>query len=382
MSHTSTQSASTLSTTAHDLIARAATVISVPKAAPPNSFVLHAPLEFIARVQLLSYMSPARHDDALAMIEWLADLYVAAGDPVAGPARDVGAPRPAALIEALAEGDQDLVDAMAAAWLPLMNPAEIVGAFGEAVVPSLAAAGHAPIGLALLLRADRSSPPLPTTLLRGPLRSLAAQPGWCVSWHVTDDVVVGGDGDASLLYDALRSAPRLGRPGSDFIFPLMSQAQQPGVADRILGPVLADRFDVPAALHTVTRVAAWSMLLDDPTQAPYGWSHALTMPQAVLGLAGSGVRPRTALAVASTYALGFRVASATVSLPPVIQTVARSRPAAVLVAELTAAASVHQDAHLVKYTLACVHAAADDPEFAGLYLAAAEHLAEWWRAQR
>ena len=48
--------------------------------------------------------------------------------------------------------------------------------------------------------------------------------------------------------------------------------------------------------------------------------------------------------------------------------------------EVATAAALHEDAHLVKYTLACLHAAADDREFAGLYLAAAAHLVEWWRA--
>ena len=36
-----------------DLIAACAAVIDVPKQAPPNSFVLHAPLELLARAILL-----------------------------------------------------------------------------------------------------------------------------------------------------------------------------------------------------------------------------------------------------------------------------------------------------------------------------------------
>jgi hypothetical protein len=34
----------------------------------------------------------------------------------------------------------------------------------------------------------------------------------------------------------------------------------------------------------------------------------------------------------------------------------------------------------VKYTLACLHAAADDPPFGSLYLNAAAHLVTWWNA--
>lgn len=354
------------------LIALAADELSVPKTAPADSFVLHAPLELMARVQLLAYIPVAHRAAAVERIEWLRGEYAAAGEPVTPPASAVaGLPEPAALLRAIAEGRQDDVDPLAAALLPTMSVAEVCGAFGEALVPSLAAAGHTPIGLALLLRGASTPPSLPTTLLRGPLRSLAARPEWEITWHRG----LADQGRTDGLYAALRAAPHLGEPGSNFIFPLMSQAQQPGVADRLLGPVLADRYDVPAALRTITRVAAWSMLHEDPEAAPYGWSHALTMPQGVMTLAGTGVSARTALAVAATHALGFRVAYGAARLPERIEPVA----APVSAAEVAIAASAHEDAHLVKYTLACVHAAADDREFAGLYLAAAASLVEWWR---
>lgn len=353
------------------LIALAADEIAVPKVAPPGSFVLHAPLELMARVQLLSYIPLAMRASAIERIEWLRAEYAAAGEPVARPS-DVGGPfRPEALLRAIAEGDPAGVDAMAAAWLPGLSAAEVCGAFGEAVVPALAAAGHSPIGMSLLLRAAGPAKLLPTTLLRGPLRSLAAQPEWQITWF--RDIV--GQGRVAGLHDALRAAPHLGEPGSNFIFPLMSQAQQPGIADRLLGLVLADRYDVPAALRTLTRIAAWSMIHDDPAHAPYGWSHALTMPQGVMTLAGAGVAARTALAVASTQLLGFRVAYGAQPLPAQIE----PEVAPVSAAELAIAASAHEDAHLVKYTLACLHAAADDPAFAGLYLHAAATLADWWR---
>ena len=345
-----------------------ADAMSIPKAAPADSFVLHAPLELIARTQLLRYTLAGARQPAIERIEWLAAQYALAGDPVAAPPAIEGQPEAPALLAAVAAGDQDLVDAMAAAWLPQWTALDVAGAIGEALVPSLAAAGHAPIGISLLLR----DPSLPTTLLRGPLRSLAAQPGWRINWHRS----VRGNGDADGLYAALRAAPPLGRPGSDFIYPLMTQAVESGEAERLLGPVLADRYDVQSALRTVTRVAAWSMLHDDQNQAPYGWTHALTMPQAVFALAGVGVSERTALAVAATFALGFRLAHGTVELPPVI----RPTQSVATAPELAAAAAVHEDAHLAKFTLACIYAAAADPEFEGLYLDAAAHLLDWWRA--
>jgi hypothetical protein len=52
-----------------------------------------------------------------------------------------------------------------------------------------------------------------------------------------------------------------------------------------------------------------------------------------------------------------------------------------VVATLATAASHHHDAHLVKYTLACIDAAASDPEQRRLYLAAAASLSGWWAQQ-
>jgi hypothetical protein len=315
------------------VIARAVAVVSVPKAAPANSFVLHAPLELLARIGLLPHVAPVRRAAAVGMIEWLADQYAAAGDPEDGvPANEI--------------------------------PTEVL-------VTSLAAAGHAPIGLALLARVR---PAQPTTLLRGAMRAIAAQPDWQVRWHLD---LPPNSSSAGGLYEAIRRAPQLGRPGSDFIYPLMSQVQDSGLAAELLGPVLADRFDVAAAGRTLTRVAAWSMVHDDPAQAPYGWSHALTMPQAVMALAGTAVTARTALAVAATFTLGFRAAHGTVELPDVIEPGAGTSWS---VESLATAASLHEDAHLVKHTLACLHAAEDDPAGAPLYLQAAAHLAEWWGA--
>ncbi len=355
-----------------DLVARATAAVAVPKAGPADSFVLHAPLELLARVGLLQFVEPGRRDAALAMIEQLAERYQAAGDPVVEPTpMPLGDPLLAArrLVEVMRDGDLDRVDALASALLERVSFREAAGLLAAPVVTSLAAAGHASIGFSLGGRVGPSGSPV---LLRGPLRGVATRPEWQMYWNNDHHE----QGDPGGLYEALRSVPRLGSPGSDFIHPLMSQVQDSGLAPALLAPVLADRFDVVAAARTLTRVAAWSMVHDDPAHAPYGWSHALTMPQAVMSLAGAGVPPRTALAVAATFAVGFRAAHAAVDLPEMI---APCPLPDVSPGELATAASLHEDAHLVKFTLACLHAAEDDPSYRGLYLAAARHLAAWWQ---
>ncbi len=354
------------------LLTTPADALSVPKAATADSFVLHAPLELMARVGLLPFVHADRRDDAIDRIDLLRRQYLDAGSSVPAPVAVAVDDIPVAatqLLHAVAAGDLDLVDAVASALLPRLTAHEAIGLLGDGVVTSLAAAGHAPIGFALLARVQ---PALPVTLLRGALRSIAERPDWQVRWHLD----VHAEGRPERLHDAIRSTPMLGRPGSDFIFPLMSQVQDTGVAADLLAPVLATRFDTAHAARTLIRVAAWSMVHDDPSQAPYGWSHALTMPQGVMAMAGAGVPPRTALAVAATFVVGFRAAHGTVPVPAVIDA---DDPPQVSVADLATAAALHEDAHLVKYTLACLHAAADDPSHRALYLRAAAHLVDWWR---
>ncbi|MDO9176574.1 MAG: hypothetical protein Q7V62_17345, partial [Actinomycetota bacterium] len=60
---------STRTTSARELIDRTVARVSVPKAAPADSFVLHAPLELMARVHLLRYLRADDREAALGMIE-------------------------------------------------------------------------------------------------------------------------------------------------------------------------------------------------------------------------------------------------------------------------------------------------------------------------
>jgi hypothetical protein len=148
------------------------------------------------------------------------------------------------------------------------------------------------------------------------------------------------------------------------------------------------------------------MLQDDADQAPYGWSHCLTLPQAALGVAPAATDPADAIAVAATYVLGFRATLGRETLDPgwapepldlvddadrldalaghpdeaAAATWYAPEPiVAPLVARLAGYAAAHPDAHLAKYTVACLDAASADPDAAHLFLAAAAFLGAWWR---
>src|SRR6476620_2565125 len=63
-----------------DSVAR---VISRPKAEPADSFILHAPLELLARSALLTLIEPQDRDLARRRMLWLGATYAAAGETAA-----------------------------------------------------------------------------------------------------------------------------------------------------------------------------------------------------------------------------------------------------------------------------------------------------------
>jgi hypothetical protein len=329
-----------------ELVATCAAVLDVPKADPPTSFVLHAPLELLARALLLPRVAPPRRDEARDRLRWLVAEYEAAGAPAAGPA-------------------------------PALT------ATADAVVCSLAAAGHAPILLSLRPRVAAVGPSFGEALVA---TEVARYPEWSLAWPRQRRAMGRRSGDLAERLAAPRSP---GDPGSDFIYPTMHLTEASGLAAQVLdGPLRG--MAVAEARRVLLRVAARSMLQDNPAAAPYGWTHCLTMPQAVLVTADEhGADPDLAVAVAATYVLGFRATQGRVRLdedwaPERASAAGRAWFAApdeqsAVLEELATFGALHEDAHVAKYTLACMDAAEADPEAAALFLAAAAHLHDWWR---
>jgi hypothetical protein len=126
----------------HQLVAAAGRVLAVPRAAPADSFVLHAPLELIGRAALLPLVDPDARERARTRIVALSAAFEAAGDPVDAPA--TVSPRPLdalarELIAAIGSGDLDAVDRYAAQLGVQAKPHDLARLLGEALAPSLAA---------------------------------------------------------------------------------------------------------------------------------------------------------------------------------------------------------------------------------------------------
>ena len=141
--------ASTASTTDHNeisdatLTAHTADLIAVPRSAPANSFVLHAPLELLARTALLPYIDPATRHHARERITEIAVSY-ASFEPADFPARHRA-------FEGVVHAVAHLVDAMrandlagadeAADWLGThLSPIELTDALADSILSSHAAA--------------------------------------------------------------------------------------------------------------------------------------------------------------------------------------------------------------------------------------------------
>lgn len=360
------------------LVDAAAGVIDGRLVDPPDSFLLHAPLELLARASLLQHCSPMVREAARQRLVQVAARFERDGrpwDPTGGgiePVDEDDAVR--RLAHAIAAGELD--DAGAAGrWLGRNVEAERLPArIGDLLVPSLAAAAHGPIFLHLLPRiASRSR--AAGAMLGNLAREVARESTWRLTW--IDGPAPAPARAAGALDAALAAVPVVGVPGSTFIHPLMHQAEASGLASEVsaaLGP------DPAADARALLRVATESMLRDDPAHAPYGWSHCLTLPQAVLSIAPTLRDPRTALAVATTHVVGFRAAIGAAPLQE-LRSDHHGATATSDIADVVDQAAVHPDAHLAKYVVACLDAARTDPTAARQHLAAAGHLARWWQAR-
>ena len=381
------------------LVQHAASVIGVPRAEVLDgrfSFVLHAPLELLARAALLPLVAPERRDAARARIVVLADGYVASGPsrPAARPA-DFDEPSSAAarLADAAAAGDRDAVDA-AATWLgERCTPVELTALLADFVLPSLEAAGHGNIYLALLHRyrprgaAGQMLRHVADALVADAPRSISMPPT-----RVEDD-----PGLPAALLGRIAGVRSVGPPDSDFIAPMVQHAERRGAFATLVddGVFVAPR----RPPFELLRFASQAMLQGPAEQAPYGWTHCLTLAEAPLLMATAGADLGRATFVAAAYlaahwaihgegAVDLEHVPARNDVPLTEALTASPEIAAgaawhagdpgEVASLLATVASSNHDAHRVKYTLACLDAAACDPGAARLHLAAAAHLNAWW----
>lgn len=364
------------------LVDRVARVLAQPRLDAPDSFVLHAPLELLARAALLPSVSPEHRRAARLLVASIAARFEAFGPPTdAVDIAEIQDPVPA-LLDAVAGGDLHAAASAGFAAGRTIDAESLSNMVIDAVAASLAAAAHAPIFLHHLPRAAPRSP-LAGAMFGTLAREVARHPDWALTWM--DETPPSGIGTD--LARALAGTPVLGAPDSTSIRPLMAQAESSGMATEIVGRSVGPATDLDEATRAILRVATASMLLDDPAHAPYGWSHCLTIAQALLSAARHSTDPMRVVAIAATHVVGFRAGEGSA---PLSELAGDRLGASGLLAGSTPPepdelqrvvdhAATHEDAHLTKYVVSCFDAARTDPDGAAQHLRAAVHLRDWWR---
>jgi len=378
------------------LIRSVAAAIMCPKVQINSSFLLHAPLELLARAWLLQHLPPHKREDARRRIAEIAVRYAGDGPEIESKPKEYSATDHALweLSAALRAGDADAVDSAFLFLLRHLSAERFRAVLAEEILASLGAAAHAPILLMMLPGAANRFPGV-GALLRSPLRALALEAGLRLTWM---DTVAPSTEDASDLFARLAAPPSRIAVSSFSIAPTMLAVERDGYAATVLASA-TNVIRAPAAERILLRAAALSMLQDDPMHAPYGWSHCFTIPQAILSLADVASDLTRLIRIAATHVLGFRatLGSARLQYPHIAgrragESVLQRDPAGaaavafnarddqsrLIRAQLIERAAVHADAHLAKYTMACLMAADRDPEESPLYLAAAAYLGAWW----
>lgn len=375
--------------------------ISRPKAGNKRtSFLLHAPLELLARAALLPSVQLQYREHARRRIAEIAARYAEAGqeiDVAEKGYRDASSAK-SELFRALESGDAEAADSALCYILGRVPLDQIACELFDLIATSRAAAAHAPILLAETHRAAGRYANL-GLLYRAPLRYLANQPGAQLRW-VEDRVQRSCDSsvdEASELARALSKPEPISLPDHS-ITATLPAPDEIGRYARDLGAVSFANTD--SMQRVLLRTAAHSMLQDDAKHAPYGWTHCLTLPLALLANLPHSQNAQRVCAMASAEVYAFRATMANVALdfdwkpePPrhrewiaatpsesaAIVFHASSDERAGYREKLATEAAMHRDAHLAKYTLACFDASARDPEGEALYLAAAAYLNGWWR---
>ncbi len=386
----------------HRLVELAAEIVGVPRVEVPaehSSFVLHAPLELMARSALLPYVGESERRRARLRIASLAAAYQASGPPlISRTPRDFASldEGVTALVGAIDEEDLDGVDT-AAAWLgSRLSPDQLVAMLADHTIDRLSAAGHGNIYLQLLSRSQPHG--LPQQMLRHPARQLAIRSNRRIEVPPTR---VGSDPALGVrLAECLARVPVVGPSSHPGIAAMVEHTEDHGASSVLLD---ADRtFTAPVVRpFGLLRFAANTMLQGSPDVAAYGWTHCLTLAQAALMVAPACTDPSRAVYVATAYLaahwatlgqgeldldgpapdpVGTDLEEALLSGNPRAAAAAawHAPDRSVVVTALATSAVCAQDAHRVKYTLACLDAATADRSGTLLYLAAAAYLNAWW----
>ncbi len=411
----------------HFLFTEAAEIVGQPKDYL-DSFVIHAPLEIMARYRLLALVSPKEKTQARLQILATTAVYQSHGPSIPLPlelphlhnwkdARE-------RLECAIMAGDVDMADRISMAMANQFGSRLLIDALASKSIWTLTLASHAHIGLMMANRLQGDLSPKSLYLLRRIVRELAADPQAVlkVSQQEMEDTKASSFNDndyitETALVDEFATIPKIKRPEQSTVRALIEAAQEENLLANLFQrvPNLASSKLTHRVFQTCTRTAAYSMLQDNwedeagLTQAPldikYGWTHCLTLPQAGWAIAPLMTEVPNPSLAACMWVLSFRATigskdldlnaelpktkanfhEALLSSPKEAASVAwhadHNQKLAIR-AELATQAAIRNDAHLVKYVRACLDLSSFDQEFSHLYDSCAAYLCSLWMLEQ
>jgi hypothetical protein len=402
-----------------NLCQQVAAIVSKPPAKGGGSFILHAPLELLARYGLLPLVDPKER--SLARLQMVASAATYETTTTAGPAPKKITPfanpsdAQAEFARAFQQGSADGIEAIMLQFAAQFGTARLVQLLTPLALPTLTGASHSHIGLWLLLRHARASDVGDADLLRVAARSLSRDPK--SQLRSFSGMVIEGSEPLKQtpeevekeILDKLAAPPRkaAGLGGMQALF---TAGEATGNTDTLFTDFIRHDLtneQIDAAFRAVLRVCAHSMLQHSTQHAKFGWSHCLTLPQAACGLSSLNINRKLALASTLVWITSYRSVlsnrdldfqwspkklEGSASVSETLQTSPSAAASRVWYADpvelplikqtLATQASIRTDQHLIKYTRACFDMVSFDPEYEHLYLAAAAHLCGLWVKER
>lgn len=398
----------------YELLEQAIEIVATPKI-EPDSFGLHTPLELLARYRLLPYVRQEMLSLARMQIVATVSCFEFGGKLADMPALTVTFPNlflaKSDLLNALNNGDLNRAETVFLWLLHNYNGNVIQWLLEESLLLALSGAAHGNILFGLLSTLGTSFSKA-VSLARLFIRETAKHPSLKFSWISTienslksEEQPLTPDGLSQELVRILFKVKYIGKPQESGIAPIMLQAEQAGLPQKFIGSLIQEKVNSPdwgySALSSAMQVAALSMLQEPTKHAKYGWTHCMTLPQSIWLLYPRYTNKIMAVQTALAYVIGFRSAIGQTSLVPTVEysptklsiedalnsspelaaaTIwnALDRELPSMVTQLATEAAIRNDAHLVKYTLACIDLAKQDRIHSRLYLSAAAYLCAIW----
>ncbi len=327
-----------------------------------TSFALHAPLELCARYFLFPLVLEEYRNDALKQmaniqtrfekferIEDSRDRLALSGDTDFGRwstsfAYAGHATILAALAKRIGETNENIVDVLETMNATMAAPD--VAKFSWVKIPT-----EDLLSTEIVLPIDRSNIP---------------------SWFISNVAnIYKSNGTSETIAGVVRAAEK-----EKLIEPLVTAWLQSDI----------DPFDL---LHHVfpilLRIAALSMIVEDASEAKYGWTHCLTIPHSHWMLADNPDTQKELFCSALTYVASYRSLYGKEQIDATdFNDYFDPDEEAVFTAhyeqmtDVISRASSLEDAHLIKYVYSCFDIMKRDPHYAKLYIAAALALLNQW----